>query len=167
MQFFVDKIKLMNKTYELESISNVMQMAQRIDNFKVILGKEFKELDDIINDMNAALSSDQTQDFDQLFIRFIVAMADLLGDITVYCFSEAERYNIPMAEVLTAIMDSNFTKLGADGKPIKDENGKFLKGPNFRPPEPAIENIIRAARGLPTLALNYDPIPESPVPDQA
>ena len=55
----------------------------------------------------------------------LVAMADLLGDI---------------------IMDSNESKLGADGKPIYDANGKFLKGPGYWKPEPKIKALLEAAR---------------------
>lgn len=169
MKHFEAQIALMNATYELPAVNNLFTLAERLPNFKIILGKEFKELEDIITKMQDALDNEQTQDFSALYLSLVVMMADLLGDICVYCFSEAARYGIPMAQVLSAIMDSNFTKLDADGKPIKDENGKFLKGPNFRPPEPAIENILRAARGLPTLAINYPetPIPESPEPEQA
>ena len=42
-------------------------------------------------------------------------------------------------------MDSNQSKLGADGKPIYDANGKFLKGPNYWKPEPRIRELILAA----------------------
>ena len=59
-----------------------------------------------------------------------VAIADVLGDIIVYCRSEALKYGIPLEEVLDIIMDSNESKLDADGKPIYDANGKFLKGPD-------------------------------------
>jgi len=69
-------------------------------------------------------------------------IADLLADIIVYCQSEAVRYGIPLEEVLQIVMDSNETKLGADGKSIKDSDGKFLKGPNFVPPEPAIRKLL-------------------------
>ena len=39
-------------------------------------------------------------------------------------------------------MTSNFSKLGADGKPIKDATGKFLKGPDYAPPEEAIKDLL-------------------------
>jgi hypothetical protein len=39
-------------------------------------------------------------------------------------------------------MDSNESKLGADGKPIYDANGKFLKGPNYWKPEPRIKALL-------------------------
>jgi hypothetical protein len=81
-------------------------------------------------------------------------MADLLGDIVVYAFSEAQRWGIPLWPggiplwpVLAAIMESKFSKLGADGQPIYDEAlDKVLKGPNFKPPEPAIREIIKRER---------------------
>jgi len=45
--------------------------------------------------------------------------------------------------VLDIIMDSNESKLGADGKPIYDANGKFLKGPNYWRPEPRIKALLQ------------------------
>jgi len=44
--------------------------------------------------------------------------------------------------VLDVIMDSNESKLGADGKPIYDANGKFLKGPGYWKPEPKIKALL-------------------------
>lgn len=71
-----------------------------------------------------------------------VAIANLLGDVVVYCSSEAMKYGIPLEEVLDIIMDSNESKLGADGKPIYDENGKFLKGPYYWKPEARIQELL-------------------------
>ena len=68
--------------------------------------------------------------------------APLLGDVIVYCRSEALKYGIPLEAVLQIIMDSNASKLGADGKPIYDANGKFLKGPNYWKPEPKIRELL-------------------------
>ena len=41
-----------------------------------------------------------------------------------------------------SVMDSNESKLGADGNPIYDANGKFLKGPHYWQPEPKIKAIL-------------------------
>ena len=46
---------------------------------------------------------------------------------------------------LLIAVDSNESKLGADGKPIYDANGKFLKGPNYWKPEPKIQALLEAA----------------------
>jgi len=84
-----------------------------------------------------------------VFDRVILVMlADWLNDMTVYNRSEALKFGIPSESVLACIMGSNFTKLGADGLPIKDENGKFQKGPNFIPPEEAIYATMFGAEEL-------------------
>lgn len=75
-------------------------------------------------------------------IDLLVDLADLLGDIQVYCASEMIRYGIPVNDVLKIIMDSNFSKLDANGNPIYDENGKVCKGPNYWKPEPKIKELL-------------------------
>jgi len=72
------------------------------------------------------------QEFDR---QLLVMLGDWLGDMTVYIRSEALKFGLPLEAILMCIMGSNFTKLGADGEVIKDENGKVQKGPNFQPPE--------------------------------
>ena len=50
---------------------------------------------------------------------------------------------VNLAPTLWAVMQANKSKLGADGKPIYDENGKFLKGPNTWKPEGMIRQIYQ------------------------
>ena len=50
---------------------------------------------------------------------------------------------VNLAPTLWAVMQANKSKLGADGKPIYDENGKFLKGPNTWKPEGMIHQIYQ------------------------
>lgn len=71
-------------------------------------------------------------------------LADLLGDIQVYCASEMAKFGLPLDDVLETIMRSNFSKLGEDGNPIYDERGKVLKGPNYWKPEPAIKELLES-----------------------
>jgi predicted HAD superfamily Cof-like phosphohydrolase len=51
---------------------------------------------------------------------------------------------LPLDQVLAIIMQSNFSKLGADGLPIYDERGKVMKGPNYWKPEPKIQAMLGA-----------------------
>ncbi len=44
-------------------------------------------------------------------------------------------------------MDSNDSKLGADGKPIYDANDKFHKGPDYWKPALKIRALLEAAKG--------------------
>lgn len=75
-------------------------------------------------------------------LEVLTDLADLLGDIQVYCASEMAKFGLPLDLVLKIIMESNFSKMGADGKPIYDERGKLLKGPNYWKPEPRIKAAL-------------------------
>lgn len=132
---FQSDIERMNSVYQLAPIPmDHAAMVKRLEQFKEILDKEFTELVDI------QIDHDKPGE-DQLVAcrRTMVGMADLLNDIIVYCASEGKRWNIPMAQVLELVMQSNFSKLGADGLPIKNlATDKFEKGQNYWKPEPMI-----------------------------
>jgi len=68
-----------------------------------------------------------------------------LGDIQVYCASEMAKFGLPLDQILGIIMQSNLSKLGADGQPIYDERGKVQKGPGYWKPEPAILTLLKTA----------------------
>lgn len=106
--------------------------VERLKAFKHILGEELDELDEIV----AALEAGKPQ------LDVLTMLADLLGDIQVYCASEMAKFGLPQDEVLAIIMQSNFSKLGADGKPIYDERGKVMKGPGYWKPEPKIRALL-------------------------
>ena len=139
---FAQRIAAMNAMYTLpacETPTLPANVADRLVKFKATLMDEVHEIDEIVRLANAGGRP----------ADIAVAIADVLGDIMVYCRSEALKYGLPLEEVLDIIMDSNESKLGADGKPIYDANGKFLKGPNYWKPEPRIEALL-AARGIAT-----------------
>ena len=139
---FAQRIAAMNAMYKLpgcETPTLPANVADRLVKFKATLMDEVHEIDEIVRLANAGGRP----------ADIAVAIADVLGDIMVYCRSEALKYGLPLEEVLDIIMDSNESKLGADGKPIYDANGKFLKGPNYWKPEPRIEALL-AARGIAT-----------------
>jgi predicted HAD superfamily Cof-like phosphohydrolase len=139
---FAERIALMNAMYKLpanERPTLPANAAERLVKFKATLMDEVHEIDDIV-----ALAEQGGDSADVL-----VAIADLLGDVMVYCRSEALKYGLPLEDVLDVIMDSNESKLGADGKPIYDANGKFLKGPNYWKPEPRIKALLQD-RGIRT-----------------
>ena len=135
---FAQRIAAMNAMYKLPARLRPelpADVADRLAKFKATLLDEIHEIDEIVK-----LSRDGGAPVD-----IAVAIADVLGDIIVYCRSEALKYGLPLEEVLDVIMDSNESKLGADGKPIYDANGKFLKGPNYWKPEPKIKALLAAS----------------------
>ncbi len=134
---FAERISLMNKMYRLPTndIPTIpSNVTDRLIKFKATLLDEVNEIDDIVELTKNGSSS----------LQIAVAIADLLGDVIIYCRSEALKYGIPMEDVLDIIMDSNESKLGTDGNPIYDENGKFLKGPNYWKPETKIHELLQS-----------------------
>jgi len=132
---FAERIAFMNKMYRLpthDSPTIPEDVASRLTKFKATLLDEVAEIDDIVAMARAGRPS----------LDLAVAIADLLGDIIVYCRSEALKYGLPLEQVLDVIMDSNESKLDQDGNPIYDQNGKFLKGPNYWKPEPKIHQLL-------------------------
>jgi predicted HAD superfamily Cof-like phosphohydrolase len=57
-----------------------------------------------------------------------------LADLVYVCFQYAENLGWDLDEALDRVHKSNMTKLGEDGQPIRREDGKVLKGPNYQPP---------------------------------
>lgn len=138
MTDFFKKINKFNDMYKMPDLSKAsrQETRQRLENFVNILQEELEESEDILDAYDSGES--------EMFIK--TAMADWLGDMIVYCASEAKRLGIDIKEVLDIIMESNFSKLGPDGKPIYDERGKLLKGPNFWTPEPAIRIMLETKK---------------------
>lgn len=135
---FAERVAAMNAMYKLlaqPSPTLPSDPADRLRKFKATLLDEVNEIDEIVSAVERQADP----------LDILVAVADLLGDVIVYCRSEALKYGIPLEEVLSIIMDSNESKLGADGKPIYDSNGKFLKGPNYWKPEPKIRELLKTS----------------------
>ena len=108
-------------------------MLEEIDEFDVAAGSSGKTIRQLVAE---AQSPDEKLDA-------LVALADWFGDMIVFIQSEALKFGIPLLDALVLIYGSNFTKLGPDGKPIYNENGKFMKGENYVPPEPAIKAVLQ------------------------
>lgn len=151
-QFSRDIIKF-NGIYKLP-ISTVptldvgVPVVDRLKAFKNILAEELEEIE-IILDKCACYAEDRGYmppeaqvSYLPTKVEILTDLADLLGDIQVYCASEMCKFGLDRDVVLAIIMDSNFSKLGADGLPIYDERGKVQKGPNYWKPEPKISQAL-------------------------
>ena len=58
-----------------------------------------------------------------------------LADLVYVCYQYAANMDWLLDEALNRVHISNMSKLGEDGKPIYREDGKVLKGPNYKPPD--------------------------------
>ncbi|WP_241518738.1 MazG nucleotide pyrophosphohydrolase domain-containing protein [Streptomyces sp. CB03238] len=59
-------------------------------------------------------------------------LAKELADLLYVTFGTADLLGIPLNKAFAEVHDSNMSKLGEDGKPVLREDGKVLKGPNYR-----------------------------------
>jgi len=57
-----------------------------------------------------------------------------LADLVYVCYQYAENMGWFLDEALDRVHKSNMSKLDEEGKPIYREDGKVLKGPNYKPP---------------------------------
>ena len=57
-----------------------------------------------------------------------------LADLVYVCYQYASNMDWQLDEALDRVHKSNMSKLDEDGHPIYREDGKVLKGPNYKPP---------------------------------
>ena len=57
-----------------------------------------------------------------------------LADLVYVAAQYAENMDWDLEQALRRVHQSNMSKLGEDGKPIRRADGKVLKGPNYQPP---------------------------------
>lgn len=121
-----DKVKLGQKTTVDHS---------RIDMRMALISEEFGELCGAIygekakNQIDAAVAS--LEDAHQ---RDPIETADALADLVYVVYGMALECGIDLDQVLAEVHSSNLSKLMPDGTVKRREDGKVLKGPDFREP---------------------------------
>ena len=81
--------------------------------------KEFLEAEGMLFRKNATIEAEALKE---------------LADLVYVAYQYAENMGWFLDEALDRVHQSNMSKLGEDGKPIYREDGKVLKGPNYKPP---------------------------------
>ena len=62
-------------------------------------------------------------------------VADALSDILYVTYGAGHSFGIDLDKCFDEVQKSNMSKLGSDGKPIYNESGKVMKGPNYFKPD--------------------------------
>jgi len=62
-------------------------------------------------------------------------VADALTDILYVTYGAGYAYGVDLDKCFKEVQRANMSKLGVDGKPIYNEKGKVMKGPNYSPPD--------------------------------
>jgi NTP pyrophosphatase (non-canonical NTP hydrolase) len=63
-----------------------------------------------------------------------VGLLKELADLVFVCYQAAENMGWDLDETMRRVFESNMSKLNDEGLPIRNELGKVLKGPNYKPP---------------------------------
>ena len=61
-------------------------------------------------------------------------VADALTDILYVTYGAGYAYGIDLDKCFKEVQRANMSKLGTDGKPIYNDKGKVMKGPNYSEP---------------------------------
>lgn len=141
---FEEMVLKFNEVYGLLQFHTAsrQEMADRLKIFKKLIAEELDEIDEIIGKLELQQNGVEVEGYASP-IDAITDIADLCGDIQVFAASEMVRFNIPVTPTQLIIMDSNMSKLDADGKPIyRESDGKVMKGPNYWKPEPKIREML-------------------------
>ena len=64
----------------------------------------------------------------------IVEVADALTDLLYVVYGAGHAFGIDLDKCFAEVKRSNMSKLNKDGKPIYNEDGKVMKGPNYSKP---------------------------------
>ena len=64
----------------------------------------------------------------------LLEVADALTDLLYVTYGAGHAFGIDLDKCFNEVQNSNMSKLGEDGKPIFNEKGKVMKGPNYFKP---------------------------------
>ena len=65
----------------------------------------------------------------------IKEVADALTDILYVTYGAGHAFGVDLDKCFEEVQNSNMSKLGSDGKPIYNDKGKVMKGPNYFKPD--------------------------------
>ena len=90
--------------------------------------------DKIIELRNSLIEEELSELKDAVKSKNITEVADALTDILYVTYGAGHAYGIDLDKCFNEVQNSNMSKLGKDGKPIYNESGKVMKGPNYFKP---------------------------------
>ncbi len=117
-----------------------MSNFERVKKFMKTFGQEVKEKAEFPNDKITSLRYELiNEELDELKTAIekkdIKEVADALTDILYVTYGAGHAFGINLDKCFDEVQNSNMSKLGLDGKPIYNEKGKVMKGPNYFKPD--------------------------------
>ena len=116
-----------------------MTNFKSVKKFMETFGQETKEKASFPNDKITSLRYDLIkEELDELKEAIdkkdIKEVADALTDILYVTYGAGHAFGIDLDKCFEEVQNSNMSKLGSDGKPIYNDKGKVMKGPNYFKP---------------------------------
>ena len=113
-----EKVRLFMKTYGQEVKDKAGLSDAKTNNLRIeLIKEELEELTEAMQDEN------------------LLEVADALTDILYVTYGAGHAFGIDLDKCFEEVQNSNMSKLGEDGKPIYNEAGKVMKGPNYFKPD--------------------------------
>ena len=117
-----------------------MTNFESVKKFMETFGQEIKEKASFPNDKITSLRYDLIkEELDELKEAIdnkdIKEVADALTDILYVTYGAGHAFGINLDECFKEVQNSNMSKLGPDGKPIYNDKGKVMKGPDYFKPD--------------------------------
>ena len=113
-----EKVKLFMDTYGQEVKDKAEFSDAKTNKLRIALIKEeLEELTEAMQNEN------------------LLEVADALTDILYVTYGAGHAFGIELDKCFEEVQNSNMSKLGEDGKPIYNEAGKVMKGPNYFKPD--------------------------------
>ena len=113
-----EKVGIFMKTFGQELKNKSELSTEKIYKLRVnLIEEELDELKQAIKEKN------------------IKEVADALTDILYVTYGAGHAFGINLDKCFEEVQNSNMSKLDKDGKPIYNEQGKVMKGPNYFKPD--------------------------------
>ena len=112
------KVGIFMKTFGQEVKNKPSFSTDKINKLRLdLIKEELSELTDAMNNKD------------------LLEVADALTDILYVTYGAGHAFGIDLDKCFDEVQNSNMSKLDENGKPIYDENGKVMKGPNYYKPD--------------------------------
>ena len=117
-----------------------MTNFQKVKTFMQTFGQDVKSSPafstDKINDLRYNLIKEELDELKQaLDNKDLLEVADALTDILYVTYGAGHAFGIDLDKCFDEVQNSNMSKLDENGKPIYNETGKVMKGPNYFKPD--------------------------------
>jgi len=117
-----------------------MTNFEKVKTFMKTFGQEVKEKSSLgsekINELRYSLIKEELEELRiAMDSKNLVEVADALTDILYVTYGAGHAFGIDLDKCFDEVQQSNMSKLNDHGKPIYNDAGKVMKGPNYFKPD--------------------------------